>query len=201
MKNIGIVVLILLLISVPASAQQKTLVSSDDLSLGGYFSPVVKFSSVHDDLGVFVGGRAGFILNHTFVIGVGGYGLASYVDAKQRGPFGERYMEMGYGGLDLEYIVNPMELVHFSVSTLIGGGGVFFNDRRWDDDYWDNRDRNVDAFFIIEPAVNLDLNVTSFLRTSLGASYRMVSGLNSDVSTNADLSGASVMLSIRIGKF
>jgi hypothetical protein len=201
MKRISISILLITAIFVSASAQQKTLLDSDNFSLGGYFSPVVKFSSIHDELGVFVGARAGLILNHTLSVGFGGYGLASYVDALNRGPLGERHMEMGYGGLDIEYIINPNELVHFSVSTLIGGGGVLFNDRSWSSDYWDDHDRNVNAFFIAEPAVNIDLNVTSFLKTSAGASYRFVTGLKSDVSTSSELSGAAFMLSFRVGKF
>jgi hypothetical protein len=201
MKRIYAVGIIVLLAMSTISAQHKTLISSEDLTLGGYFSPVVKFSSIHDNLGVFVGGRGGLIINQTFAIGFGGYGLASYIEALDRGPYGERYMEMGYGGLDIEYIFNPNELVHFSVSTLIGGGGVLFNDRSWGDDFWDDHHRKGNAFFIVEPGFNLDLNVTSFLKTSVGASYRFVNGLKSDVSTNDELTGTSVMFSVRVGKF
>jgi hypothetical protein len=201
MKRTIIAVSILLLIAMIGFSQQQTLISGDDVTLGGYFSPVVKFSSVHDDFGVFVGARGGLIINHSFAIGFGGYGLASYVEALNRGPLGERYMEMGYGGLDMEYIINPGDLVHFSVSTLIGAGGILFNDRSRGSEYWEDRERDVDAFFIAEPAVNVDLNVTTFLKTSLGAGYRFVSGLRSDVSSNAELSGFSVMLSLRVGKF
>ncbi len=201
MKRTIIAVSIVLLAAMNVFSQQKTLISGDDLTLVGYFSPVVKFSSVHDDLGVFVGARGGLIVNHSFAIGFGGYGLASYVEALNRGPLGERYMEMGYGGLDIEYIINPNDLVHFSVGTLIGAGGILFNDRSQGSEYWDERDPDVDAFFIAEPTVNVDLNVTTFLKTSLGASYRLVSGLRSDVSNNAELSGFSAMLSIRVGKF
>jgi hypothetical protein len=201
MKRTVVVLLLLVFAASTAFSQQKTLISNENLTLGGYFSPVVKFSSIHDDLGVFVGGRGGLIINRSVAIGFGGYGLASYVEAINRGPLGERYMEMGYGGLDIEYIFDPNELVHFSVSTLIGGGGVFFNDRSWGSDYWDDHDHDVNGFFIVEPAFNLDINVTSFMKTSIGASYRIVSGLKSDVSTNNDLTGASAMLSFRFGKF
>ena len=201
MKRFGVALLIAMLAVTSSFAQRNTLFSSDEFSLGGYFSPVVKFSSVHDNLGVFVGGRGGLIINHTFSIGFAGYGLASYVEALNRGPYGERYMEMGYGGLDLEYIHNPNDLVHLSFHTLIGGGGVLFNERKWRSDYWDNRDRDVYGFFIVEPGVNVDLNVMPFLQTSVGASYRIVSGLNSPVTTNAELSGPSVMVSFRVGRF
>jgi hypothetical protein len=104
MKRTLVVLLLSVLAASTAFSQQETLISNENLTLGGYFSPVVKFSSVHDNLGVFVGGRGGLILNHSVAIGFGGYGLASYVEALNRGPLGERYMEMGYGGLDIEYI-------------------------------------------------------------------------------------------------
>jgi hypothetical protein len=201
MKRIMVIASIFVLSFGVLQAQQQTLFSNSDFELGGYFSPVVKFSPLNDDLGVLVGGRGGIIINRTLAIGFGGYGLASYVEALNRGPLGERYMEMGYGGLDIEYILNPNDLVHFSISTLIGGGGVLFNERSWGSDYWEDYDHDVDGFFVVEPAINVDLNVTWFLKTSVGASYRFVSGLKSDASTNEDLSGPSFMLSFRIGKF
>jgi hypothetical protein len=201
MKRIAVYIITLFLGIQGLTAQQKTLLSGDGTTLGGYASPVVKFTSIHDDLGVLVGLRGGLIINHSFAIGLGGYGLASNVNAMNPGPFGERHMEMGYGGLDIEYIINPMEIVHFSFHTLIGGGGVLFNERSWAEEYWHPYDRKTNGFFIVEPGANLDMNITTFLRASVGASYRFVSGLKSDVSTSNKLSGPSAMLSFRVGRF
>ncbi len=199
MKRFGML-LILLVLSLSAAAQQKTLFGPGKITVGGYFSPVVRYSSVNDKSAVLVGGRGGIILNHVLSIGFGGYGLVNNIDAEFRGPFGERYMEFGYGGLDLEYVFKPQELVHLSIHTLIGAGGVVHSSRNWGDDFDFNRETG-DAFFVFEPGVNVDLNVTTFFRLSLGGTYRFVSGVNHGTTTNEGLSGASAMLSFRFGKF
>ena len=75
---------------------------------------------------------------------------------------------MGYGGLELEYIVRPQEVAHISLGVLIGAGGLMWDPVGWGH-HWDD---DVDAFFITEPSLNLLLNVTRHLRVSFGASYR-----------------------------
>jgi len=59
----------------------------------------------------------------------------------------------------------------------------------------------MDSFFVIEPSVHVNLNVTTFFRIAAGVSYRYVSGLNSTLSTNADLSGPSGVLTFKFGMF
>lgn len=75
-----------------------------------------------------VGGRGGWIINHSLVLGGGGYGVASEVDAPAgvlplEGPLD---IEVGYGGFELEYIIHPMSLVHFNIYNFIGGGATNF---------------------------------------------------------------------------
>jgi len=53
----------------------------------------------------------------------------------------------------------------------------------------------------LEPGATLDLNVTPWLRFSVGASYRFISGVDSPVSTNADLSAPAAVAMMRFGKF
>lgn len=195
--------LLALFFIVPALAQEETLLGTADVEHGGYGGPVVKFATVNNNFGVLVGGRGGWIINHTFCIGLAGYGLANDVKAHTTGPFGEQYVELGYGGLDLEYIVNSGNLVHYSLHILIGGGTAGFR-FSWDDNNWNtqnNMHRDTDPFFVIEPGANIDLNVTNWFRTSVGAGYRYVSGLSSQATTNSDISGASVMITFRFGKF
>jgi hypothetical protein len=61
--------------------------------------------------------------------------------------------------------------------------------------------RKSNSFFVLEPSVNANLNVTHSFRIAAGVSYRYVSGLKSIVSTNADLSGPSAVLTFEFGKF
>lgn len=196
MKTIAILATLLFL-AFPVLAQEEETLIKGDVEHGGFGGPVVKLGSLNGESGVLVGGRGGWIINHAFILGGGGYGLVTNVKAKTLGPNGERYLEFGYGGLELEYIPESNKLIHLSFMTLIGGGGVGWRD---DNEPMSFR-RESEAFFIVEPAVQATLNVTPFFRISAGVSYRYVSGLDSKVSSNADLSGPSGVLTLRFGKF
>ena len=199
--------LLIVLCTCSVFAQEQTLIGSSDVEHGGYGALVVKFTSINNDLGVLVGGRGGWIINHAFAIGGAGYGLANNVRANSVGPFGQEFVDLGYGGLDLEFIANSDDLLHFSVHALIGAGAVGFrygigdNGDAWNNLYGNNGPNRYDAFFVVEPGINLDLNVITWFRVSLGAGYRHISGVSSDVSSNAKLSGPSGMLTFRFGKF
>lgn len=73
MKKV-IVTAILLVLPLSVLSQEKTLLEGE-VSHGGFGGPAVKFTSVNGDFGIMVGGRGGWIIDHTFVIGGGGYGL------------------------------------------------------------------------------------------------------------------------------
>ena len=196
MKTIAILVTLLAL-AFPVLAQEEETLIKGDIEHGGFGGPVVKFGSFNGESGVLVGGRGGWIINHAFILGGGGYGLVTNVKANTLGPNGERYLEFGYGGLELEYIPEPNKLIHLSFLALIGGGGVSWRDG----DVSMSSRRESDAFFIVEPTVHATLNVTPFFRISAGASYRYITGLDSKVSSNSDLSGPSGLLTFRFGKF
>ena len=121
---------------------------------------MVRIGGINNGAAVFVGYRGGWVINRTFSLGGGGYGLISDVY------FSGNKLKMGYGGLDLEYKINSDEIVHFAVRSLIGLGGI------------ELMGVGQESFFVLEPGVNLELNVTSFFKLSGGVSYRFVSGVN-----------------------
>jgi hypothetical protein len=198
------VVIIVLLCAVPLLAQEETLMGSESVEHGGYGALVVKFTSVNDQFGVLVGGRGGWIINHTFAIGGAGYGLVNEIPARTTGMLGGRFLNFGYGGLDLEYIAHSNALIHYSLHALIGAGVVGHRNAYWSDVAWgvdDDWNSYHRPFFVLELGVNVDLNVTTWFRTSLGASYRFVGPVSSDAAAAKDLSGPSGMLTFRFGSF
>jgi hypothetical protein len=189
-------VLLICLVSFSALAQEETLIG-ESIESGGFGGPVVKFGSINGSSGILVGGRGGWIINHAYILGGGGYGLANNVKAKTLGPNDERYLNFGYGGLELEYVSDSDRLIHYSFMTLIGAGGV-----GWRDDNIRTGSNGDDAsFFILEPAANVTLNVSKFFRISAGVSYRYITGTESAAASNADLSGPSAVLTLRFGQF
>jgi len=132
--------------------------------------------------------------------GGGGYGLVSKIKAPENGKNGETlYYQMGYGGLVLEYVNNSRQLTHYTFSTLIGAGGLSYTYKMgkgdWPFDYAE------DTFFIIEPEINVELNVSSHFRVGLGVGYRWISGLDLKGITDQDLSGVSANLTFKFGSF
>ncbi len=202
----AILILVFGLLAIQVFAAEETLFSGE-LSHGGFGGPVVKFSQVNGINSVLAGGRGGWIINHSLIIGGGGYGLVNnikapgvYVDGVQAN------LVFGYGGLELEYISRPNRLVHYSMYMLIGGGGIsntIFDEvgEDYENHHHYNHDIENDEIWVIEPALNVTLNVTSFFRISAGAGYRYVTGANLTGTSNSDLSNTAFNLTFRFGKF
>ena len=191
-----IVFLLVTVFTFSAFAQEETLLNGD-IESGGFGGPSVRVTNINGESAILVGGHGGWIINHTFVLGGGGYGIVNDVKAKVTDSI-HQYIEMGYGGLEFQYIASSDKLLHLSMEVLVGGGGIGYKPE--DNDVFDSA-RKHDTFFILEPSVHANLNVTQFFRIAAGVSYRYVSGLKSIVSTNVDLSGPSASLILKFGKF
>lgn len=176
----------LLVCAGPAFGQERTLVS-EDFHSGGFGGPVVKFSEVVDKFAVFAGGRGGWIINHAFVIGGGGYGLAN--DIRLGDSQIGRDIEFGYGGVELEYINSSDDLVHFSVYLLIGAGGI------------SGTVVEDESVFVLEPALNGELNITKFFRLNGGVGYRWVSGVDNPGYDDNDFTALYGQVTAKFGSF
>lgn len=182
------------LVAIPLWAQEETLVDGE-VESGGFGGPVLKISRIKDEMAIFVGGRGGWIINHVFVLGGGGYGLVNDMKVRQVGDT-SYFLMMGYGGLELEYINDSDRLIHYTIRALIGAGGLNLRTRNFDYGQWQG-----DAFFVVEPGVDVVLNVTNFFRIAAGVSYRLVSGVDFEGFREKDVSGPSAALTLKFGKF
>lgn len=200
MKKLIFVFAVAILFSQQLFAQEETLISGE-VSHGGFGGPVVKFTQINGEFGVLVGGRGGWIINHTFVLGGGGYGLVNNIDANVILQSQVPLINFGYGGFEMEYIFHSDKILHFSFYTLIGAGTVTYRDRfNWNDFDFDF-DYSNNTFFVIEPAANIELNVTDFFRINAGVGYRFISGIDFDNLDNSDFSGPSANITFKFGKF
>jgi hypothetical protein len=186
---------------------EQTLLSGQ-ITHGGFGGPVVKFTRVKGEFGVLVGGRGGWIINHTLSIGGGGYGLVNPISTDPKKipvllPFTEPMLSMGYGGFELEYVNHSGKVAHSTLTLLVGAGGVGYQERNNTDWDWDDDHRHPawDSFFIAEPGLNVELNMTRFFRIDAGASYRFVSGVEKYGLVTSDVAGPSINLTFKFGKF
>ncbi len=170
-------------------------------SSGGYGAPTVAVTSINGDAGVMVGGRGGWIINRQFVLGGGGHGLATRFRVPIDHPTLESALvEFGYGGVLLEYIGAPSELIHYGAELLIGGGDAALVEN----EYVDHDDHLEEVeFFVTEAGGRVELNVTSFFRLGLSGGYRLAAGDEFDRANLSadDFSGPYGQLSLRFGGF
>ena len=193
----------LCLFSYPLFAQSEETLLSGKIKSGGFGGPVVKITSVNGLSSVFTGARGGWIIKfpsgNSFVLGGGGYGLVT--DVRLNNTFNVNgqslYLNVGYGGLDLEYIHASPKLIHFSVETLIGAGNVNYTLHNHDH----NQDFPDQSFFVFEPGLNVMVNVTNFFRFGAGLSYRIVHGAHLDGTSDQQLSNLNGVLTFKFGKF
>ncbi len=152
--------------------------------------------------GDLAGVHGGIIINDHFMIGLGGRGITTNISFDGVNPTEKLYMYGGYGGLMIGGVFAPKEAIHVTVPILVGAGGAHITDRNYLSSHIESNDFNEEsAFFVIEPGLEVEINLTKFFRIGLGASYRMVSGSDFINIKDKELSGFSSGLSLKFGKF
>jgi hypothetical protein len=193
-----------------STTQVETLLSGK-IESGGYGGPLIKVGQIMDETGFFVGGQGGWIINHQFVLGGKGSVLVNPAEIE-----GLQNIHVGFacGGVLIKYISNSDKLVHVTFEGMIGLGGVYNDVTDYSKDH-DPIDYTGDAGFVLEPGINLELNVANHFRISTGVAYLFVSGIEYDPGapyqdvigtdysqvSDSDLRGISVQLTLEFGVF
>lgn len=196
-------------------AAQETLIGGDgSISHGGFGAPIVKVTRIDGHSRVMAGAEGAWIINHSIYLGLSGAGSMRGIETDVYDTTGQRqYLHVGYGGLLLGMTFNSDKLVHFGFQNVIGGGNAMLSPDRWDDgesDHhdeceWDNGDHcswNDMPFFVWEPQLQAEVNITRWMRIAAGAGYRftwMIDEKNGYEKN--DLGGLSAGVSLKFGKF
>ena len=181
---------ILLLLSITALKAQdngiQTLFGSGT-RISGFGGPIMSFTSINGEFAHMMGG-GGAVLLGDFFIGGYGEGLTNAIVA------GGNRISFGHGGFWTGYSFMADRALHPCVSTQIGWGNI----SQHDEGYYHLSNDNV---FVLNPAIELEMNFTKFFRLGIGAHYRFVSGVNTSTLTNEDFSGPGAFLSFKFGWF
>lgn len=181
---------------------------SNGRSNGGYGALSLSYTELEGKDAFMVGARGAWIIDHAFAIGLGGRGFINDLDHHDwmdngwlEDDFNDN-LAGGYGGIYLEPIFAPRWPVHLSFPILIGAGGIA---RVANEEYWDQRwmydDRHEDAFFVLEPSVELEFNVTRHMRFAGTLGYRFTSRIEMENTDPDVMEGLNVGLIMKFGKF
>lgn len=194
-----------------SSDEMKTLFKKSGKVNIGWFVGIdpgyTKFNS-NDDAWL-AGMSAGMILNHNFTIGLTGRvwmpsDQLYYNNVKDT--LGG-YFQGGYGGLLLEYTLFPKSVVHVTFPVLIGAGGAYYITKEYyfqvDEDDWDKDSKVLDskAFFVVEPGIRAEVNITKFMRFNAGVSYRYAPNFQLMNTPKDMINSFTGTIGLKFGKF
>ncbi|WP_319500740.1 hypothetical protein [uncultured Draconibacterium sp.] len=182
----------------------ETIFSSQQIN-GGYGAFTIGYTQIAGRDAMVAGARGAFIFDHSFAIGLAGYGFVNDLEYHnyQANPEDRFFLAGGYGGIFFEPIVGGTKPVHVSFPIVVGMGGISLVEHTaWDwDHYHDYQEYDTDLFFVFEPGVELEFNFTRFFRLAAYGSYRLTSDIKL-YDTNQDvLRGFNVGMTFKFGKF
>jgi len=194
-----VMIVTLMLSSATTVAQEQdstqTLIKSA-LKVSELWTPEVKINSIQGDIGTLIGFYGGALFNRSFLLGISGGANLSHPT-----------VNYGYFGAIGQYIYKPTNLWHFSGQLLLAYGSA--------KDYEDPKSGLLDnfmnvsgaPFFLMEPGINLELNISRNVMLVAGVSYRWVTGMDENSEnvsithvTNEDLSSINFNIGVKFGK-
>ncbi len=177
------------------------LFQSGDTQVSGFGGVTVGFSSINDEFAVMTGGGGAVLLNQKYFFGGYGEGLStSHNLDPQVVTCPDKYtLSFGHGGFWMGYIHKPNKLIHFNINTRLGWGGISLYDRDYDIADIEHCDR--DNVFVLLPQIEMEINLTSWMKFQLGAGYRFVTGISNDIYSDKMFNQPNVQLGFMFGNF
>lgn len=208
----------LMIAAVPTTAQDttsapmRTLFGGQKLTSSGWGAVTTHYTEVLGQSTLLVGMRGGWLIDHRLTIGLAGQGQVigtpnsgydAHLLASGTALQLPSHLYMGYGGLLIEPVIGYRSPVHLSLPLIIGAGGVGYQWNGHFQDGFDPRDHRDDgqAFFVLEPGAELEINVIPLVRLGLGVSYRYTSDLDLPATPKDAVRGFNAGMSVKIGRF
>lgn len=172
-------------------ADEKTWLSAERPEDASYLAPKMKFSTLNDSLAYWPGVGVGWILGSVVTIGFEGYLLASHTPLENAAlsPF-----SMAVAGMVFEAIPSPESRSHLAFNVLMGVGGA----QAGGEMDLDSLARH--GFYVVEPGVNIEFNLTRNIRLCPGVSYLWISGNVPGMRSKWDISETAFNLKLKFKK-
>jgi hypothetical protein len=160
---------------------------------------VLKYTTIQGQATLMLGGRAGWNVSPTLVVGFGGYGTLTEVDAPEGAVPGAPTLldvKLETFGFDVEYAPHPESPTHLTFTAFLGGAASHYYKDGTNDQHGE-----TDFMVLLEPSVGVERRVTDWLHLNLSASYRVLGGLEQTGLAPGDFQVASVALAVKLGRF
>lgn len=180
-----------------------TLAGPRGMQLGGYGSIGAAYTHMLGRDGALMSLEGALLVGHRLSLGLAGYGF-SQTPAGPPAPDGTpRNFGVGYGGFVARYSVLSNFPVYGTLGFLIGGGALALGDDIGRDPHGDGHLHRVslDGFFVFQPEIAIQTNVTRWFRVSVTGGYRLTSNVDRFGLQSSDLNGFLVGGNLQFGWF
>lgn len=164
---------------------------------GVYLGLSAYYGEIEGESTYMFGGKVAYVANQQFEIGFAGVGF--YTDQDSQGIISDDGIYGGYGGFHLEPIFFGTRTVSLAIPILIGGGVVGYVDHYFED--FDIEDETWDAYFVFEPGVSVQYNISRFIQLEAGVKYRFSSDINLYRGSINNINGFSGGIGMKFGVF
>lgn len=191
---------------------------SPKVMLSGFGGLISETSFLKNQLSEALGAGGALMINNCFFLG--GYGLTTvsnhtikdliipdeYLqDDRPLYYFGKPLrINYGHAGIWMGGIFFPDKRVHFGVSSRFGWGNIHLTDSV-NNSYIHNVDYRLeytnDKIFVISPRIELEINITSWLKANIGLGYNFVTGIDFDKYKQCKFSSPQLSVGIYFGGF
>jgi len=190
--------------------ETQSLLGGDSKITGWFVGIDNSFSQLNDKCAALPGFSFGMVINRSIQFGLIGKSFSwheTYLKYDNVMPEA-CYLNGGYGGLYIDANAHAGRLIHLSFPLIIGGGGASYlsankypePDDNGEIDY-SRKELALSPFFVLEPGVNLEMNITGFMKVYSGVSYRWINGMRLENTSNHAFDGFNLNVGLRFGKF
>jgi hypothetical protein len=160
----------------------------------GFGGTTLKVSNFNSQLAVMNGGRGSATINHHFTVGGGGYGISNRIEVESSIPDTFLSIGMGYGGLELGYLLFPdYKRANLGISFLFAAGAGFI------ESIPKRRKNSFSIFPVFEPALYGELVLSRLIHFQAGVTYRLVVGSDLDYVPDESMRGISGYINLLFG--
>jgi len=180
-------------------------------TVGLYIAPEYQYGQINSKLTSLGGISAMAIFNEKFAIGA----TMNHTLVRDLQPINisgtttPLYLNVRYGGLKMEYTVNPHGLIHVSFPLTVGMGNASYDSIRsfrtkdtTNRMNMMNQPRNGNQFFVIQPGIQFEANLMKVAKVYLGANYRFAFDQdNANTLSTKYMKGFGVYAGLKVGLF
>ena len=176
------------------SSDMKTLFS-ENARISAFGNIVVGVLPFNKSYAGYIGGDGALVINDFYFGAYGSRNVEFKTVHSENEYYADKKLGFSQGGISTGYSFRSKQILQFSVGGQVGWGHLSLRDNI------ENKILSRDRVNVLMPAVQIKLNLTSFIQLCAGTSYQFLFGVDFPEMDDKNFRGLCGSLSIRFGWF